>query len=182
MEMSYWCESCARKSNCYTIRSRPKCFMPITNSERIAEQTEPLVKDSPSLVKDLVKAFCEDGTWLERQGVYMLTLAEAKQRAVDIIESIVKAEQIEPKVIPTRESDWEEAREKIAELIAKQTEPKQVTGKLQASKTEPQIFICPIQDDYEALIEDEPQTDYLVKEPQKSRDSHEIDQTDCPWK
>ena len=24
---------------------------------------------------------------------------------------------------------------------------------------EPQIFICPIQDDYEALIEDEPQTD-----------------------
>ena len=32
MEMSYWCESCARKNNCYTTRSRPKCFMPITNS------------------------------------------------------------------------------------------------------------------------------------------------------
>ena len=27
------------------------------------------------------------------------------------------------------------------------------------AKTEPQIFICPIQDDYEALIEDEPQTE-----------------------
>ena len=43
------------------------------------------VKDS----QDLVKAFCEDGTWLERQGVYTLTLAEAKQRAVDIIESVL---------------------------------------------------------------------------------------------
>lgn len=29
----------------------------------------------------------------------------------------------------------------------------------EAEQTEPQIFICPIQDDYEALIEDEPQTD-----------------------
>ena len=47
------------------------------------------VKDSQDLVKDLVKAFCEDGTWLERQGVYTLTLVEAKQRAVDIIESVL---------------------------------------------------------------------------------------------
>lgn len=46
------------------------------------------VKDSQELVKDLVKAFCEDGTWLERQGVYTLALAEAKQRAIDIIESV----------------------------------------------------------------------------------------------
>lgn len=46
MEMSYWCESCARKSNCYTIRSRPKCFIAITNSERIAEQTEPQICDT----------------------------------------------------------------------------------------------------------------------------------------
>ena len=50
------------------------------------------VKDSQDLVKDLVKAFCEDGTWLERQGVYTLTLAEAKQRAVDIIESVTQTE------------------------------------------------------------------------------------------
>ena len=28
-----------------------------------------------------------------------------------------------------------------------------------AEQPEPQIFICPIQDDYEALIEDEPQTE-----------------------
>ena len=48
------------------------------------------VKDSPSLVKDLVKAFCEDGTWLERQGVHTMTLAEAKQRAVDLIESVAE--------------------------------------------------------------------------------------------
>ena len=47
------------------------------------------VKDSQDLVKELVKAFGEDGTWLERQGVYTLTLAEAKQRAVDIIESVL---------------------------------------------------------------------------------------------
>lgn len=63
MDMTYWCESCARKNNCYTlfflIRSRPKCFTPITNnaqgtpesylakalrysrdSHEIAEQTE----------------------------------------------------------------------------------------------------------------------------------------------
>ena len=50
------------------------------------------VKDSQDLVKDLVKEFCEDGTWLERQGVYTLTLAEAKQRAVDIIESVTQTE------------------------------------------------------------------------------------------
>lgn len=57
------------------------------------------VKESPSLVKDLVDAFCEDGTWLERQGVYTLTLAEAKQRAVDIIESVVTdTEQTEPSI------------------------------------------------------------------------------------
>ena len=60
IDMTYWCESCARKNNCYTIRSRPKCFTPITNtahgtpesylakalrfsrdSHEIAEQTEP---------------------------------------------------------------------------------------------------------------------------------------------
>ena len=32
IDMTYWCESCARKNNCYTIRSRPKCFTPITNT------------------------------------------------------------------------------------------------------------------------------------------------------
>ena len=53
------------------------------------------VKDSQGLVNDLVKAFCEDGTWLERQGVYTLTLAEAKQRAVDIIESIIERKESE---------------------------------------------------------------------------------------
>ena len=39
-------------------------------------------------LSDAIKAFCEDGTWLERQGVYTLTLAEAKQRAVDVLESV----------------------------------------------------------------------------------------------
>ena len=58
-------------------------------ADRNTEPPKDLVKESPSLVKDLVKAFGEDGTWLERQGVYTLTLAEAKQRAVDIIESVL---------------------------------------------------------------------------------------------
>ena len=60
-----------------------------------------LVEDSPSLVKDLVKAFGEDGTWLERQGVYTLTLAEAKQRAVDIIESVLAKDE------PTTQTETE---------------------------------------------------------------------------
>lgn len=38
IDMTYWCESCARKNNCYTIRSRPKCFVAITNTDR---KTEP---------------------------------------------------------------------------------------------------------------------------------------------
>lgn len=38
IDMTYWCESCARKSNCYTIRSRPKCFTPITSNDRTADR------------------------------------------------------------------------------------------------------------------------------------------------
>ena len=67
MDMTYWCESCARKNYCYTIRSRPKCFTPITNtaqgapesylakalrfsrdSHEIAEQTEPNSSEKPN--------------------------------------------------------------------------------------------------------------------------------------
>ena len=58
--MNSWCESCARKSCCYTMEIRPKCYLPTTNtaqgtpesylakalrysrdSHEIAEQTEP---------------------------------------------------------------------------------------------------------------------------------------------
>lgn len=38
-----------------------------------------------------IKRFCEDGTYLERHGVEMMTLCEAKQRAVDLIESFPSA-------------------------------------------------------------------------------------------
>ena len=42
IDMTYWCESCARKNNCYTIRNRPKCFTPITSNDRTADlKTEP---------------------------------------------------------------------------------------------------------------------------------------------
>ena len=33
-----------------------------------------------------IKAICEDGTWLERQGCVDITMAERKQRDVDILE------------------------------------------------------------------------------------------------
>ena len=58
--MNSWCESCARKSCCYTMEIRPKCYLPTTNtahgtpetylekslrysreSHEVAEQTEP---------------------------------------------------------------------------------------------------------------------------------------------
>ena len=48
-------------------------------------------------LSDAIRAFCEDGTWLERQGTYSLTLAEAKQRAVDILESVPTQLQINEK-------------------------------------------------------------------------------------
>lgn len=87
-----------------------KHLMYCMNCKGIARKTEPpkveplnqdLAKNEPTLVKDLVKAFCEDGTWLERQGVYTLTLAEAKQRAVDIIESVLA--KTEPQTDPCDE-------------------------------------------------------------------------------
>ena len=28
-----WCESCARKDNCYTSTIKPKCFVALTNME-----------------------------------------------------------------------------------------------------------------------------------------------------
>lgn len=39
-----------------------------------------------------IKQFGEDGTWLERQGVTTLSLVEAKQRAVDLLESFPSAD------------------------------------------------------------------------------------------
>ena len=28
-----WCESCARKNYCYTTSIKPKCFVPLTNTD-----------------------------------------------------------------------------------------------------------------------------------------------------
>ena len=66
IDMTYWCESCARKNNCYTIRNRPKCFTPITSNDRTADcKTEPQIsmiieayskgfKDGAEAVKEVV--------------------------------------------------------------------------------------------------------------------------------
>ena len=35
-----------------------------------------------------IKAICEDGTWLERQGCTEITMAERKQRDADILEAL----------------------------------------------------------------------------------------------
>ena len=40
--MNSWCESCARKSQCYTADIRPKCYVSITSNDRTADRkTEP---------------------------------------------------------------------------------------------------------------------------------------------
>ena len=31
--MNSWCESCARKSQCYTAEIRPKCYVATTNTD-----------------------------------------------------------------------------------------------------------------------------------------------------
>ena len=111
------------------------------------------VKDSQDLVKDLVKAFCEDGTWLERQGVYTLTLAEAKQRAVDIIESVTQTE--------TQNSNltFEKADERC-----KGCNHYKLTCDLFSE-------ICRFEP------KDEPQTDVY-----DYKGNGKWEQTDCPWK
>lgn len=42
--------------------------------------------------QDAAKAICEDGTALERQGRYCLTMAERKQRDADILEALPSAQ------------------------------------------------------------------------------------------
>lgn len=40
--MNSWCESCARKNQCYTADIRPKCYVPLTSNDRTADRkTEP---------------------------------------------------------------------------------------------------------------------------------------------
>ena len=57
--MNYWCESCARKNLCYVVDSRPKCFVPITNTASgtpylvgispISRDSHEIAKDEPSI-------------------------------------------------------------------------------------------------------------------------------------
>jgi len=30
-----WCETCARKYQCYDIEVRPSCYVPVTSNERV---------------------------------------------------------------------------------------------------------------------------------------------------
>lgn len=39
-----------------------------------------------------IKAICEDGTMLERQGKYTMTMAERKQKDADILDSLPSAQ------------------------------------------------------------------------------------------
>ena len=58
--MNSWCESCAKKSQCYTAEIRPKCYVATTNTDTDgyaclkkvgakAEQTEPSL--DPNLIE-----------------------------------------------------------------------------------------------------------------------------------
>ena len=73
----------------------------------IAEECELYLKQVPSaqpsvskeeMVGDTIsrqaaiKAICEDGTMLERQGKYTMTMAERKQRDVDILDTLPPAQ------------------------------------------------------------------------------------------
>lgn len=42
-----------------------------------------------------IKAICEDGTRLERQGKYIMTMAERKQRDADILDSLPSVQPVE---------------------------------------------------------------------------------------
>ena len=117
------------------------------------------VKDSQYLVKDLVKAFCEDGTWLERQGVYTLTLAEAKQRAVDIIESVLAKEEPQAYVINPQEPTNDEKCFECDDFFT-------CGGQCNKIKDEPQAGEMMTEEEFDSMLaraltgKNEPQTDY----------------------
>lgn len=101
----YYCARLEMRQEChYEPKTEPQIIAcPIQDDYAWIYEDEPqteVVNDNQELVKDLVKAFGEDGTWLERQGVYTLTLAEAKQRAVDIIESVIAKTEPQTDVFP----------------------------------------------------------------------------------
>jgi len=50
------------------------------------------MKDDTISRQDAINAICEDGTALERQGRYSLTMAERKQRDADILEALPSAQ------------------------------------------------------------------------------------------
>ena len=85
VDMTYWCESCARKNNCYTIRSRPKCFTPITNTAqgtpesylakalRYSRDSHEIAKDDPQFDKDInVRSKNEPQTYITEDRTQML--------------------------------------------------------------------------------------------------------------
>ena len=159
--------TCAKYPACDDCLDNP--LNKLKGSERLvkgSEQTD-LVEDSPSLVKDLVKAFGEDGTWLERQGVYTLTLAEAKQRAVDIIESVLAKD--EPTISKMEQVDEPKTQTKTQNsnlTFEKADEPQTYVINPQEPTNDDKCFEC---DDFFTCggqcnkIEDEPQTDCAWK-------------------
>ena len=55
-----------------------------------------------------INAICEDGTRLERQGKYTMTMAERKQRDADILDALPSAQQwisCTPETMPENEQD-----------------------------------------------------------------------------
>lgn len=77
--------------------------------------------------QDAIKAICEDGTWLERQGCTEITMAERKQRDADILNALPPAEQTE---------------RTIGKLIGYTSEPCPNCGRLRVERYESGLEIC----------------------------------------
>lgn len=64
--MNHWCESCARKNNCYVMDTRPKCFVAITNTAHGTPQnylvkTSSISRDSHEITKTEPKTCSVNG-------------------------------------------------------------------------------------------------------------------------
>ena len=82
----------------------------------VIDELPPVQSDVPVInVGDMIsregaiKAICEDGTWLERQGCTEITMAERKQRDADIIEKLppVQPQQMKGRWLPDNNFAYE---------------------------------------------------------------------------
>ena len=64
--MNSWCESCAKKSQCYTAEIRPKCYVATTNTDTHDEA----IKAIAMLIKSRAEPFFRNPTEEEMRSVH----------------------------------------------------------------------------------------------------------------